>query len=482
MDTQMLEQLLTADPERLGAVARIMETRNPQMVSVQRQQLAASGLSQNLLYGQGGLFTMCADNAIINAALNDSGLAQHIPWRPTSAEVRRQPLLTHVGLPQDADTDLDQPENQCADPPLSTHRTCEIEWCLGRIRHRSPVYDRLDVGLRWCDQQPTYRLFGAVEVAGEVIAPQGSVINNDAEWGAVDAATAVRQTLGRWMYTGNVATNANMFDGLQVLINTGYTDLKSHLACTAVDPEVKRYCHVIGAAGAPNIYAYLDAIVGRILLRAQGGGFARPRASDMLMVMPTIILDRLYEYWACVMGPCSTMLGAEATTQAQQVDAAWARSTADDLRKRGVLRVRGMDIPVVADDFQPLTEEADGYYADIYILTLQLGGKPVVFGEWQDFTKNVGDAITGYTQELYGGRPTDGGRFYVWQERTNTCFDTRVALKPRLVVLAPQVQGRLTHVGVEPLQEPVAPPPSPYAFYTGSSIAWDYTTTCLTQD
>jgi hypothetical protein len=481
MDEQMLQQLLAVDRERLEAVARIFESRNPRFTTVQRQQLAASGLSQTLLYGQGGLFTMCASDTLINASLNDSGLASVIPWRPTSAEVRRQPLLTHIGVGSDYDPDEDQPEDQCEDPPATTYATCEIEWCLGRIRHRSPNYDRLDQGLRWCDRQPVYRLHGDVTVGGEVVAPSGTMIQNDAEWGAVTAAVGVRQTLGRWLYTGNVATNANMFDGLEVLVNTGYSDLKSHEDCTAVDPEVKTYCSPIGAAGAPNIYAYLDAIVTRILQRATMGGFERPRAQDMLLVAPSGIVERLYEYWACVLGPCSTMAGTTVATSPQNIDAAWARQTADDLRNRGVLRIHGMDIPVLMDDYQPLVEEDDGYYADIYILTMQLGGMPVVFGEYQDFTANVGDAITGYSQELYGGRPTDGGRFYVWQERTNTCFDTRVALKPRLVILAPQVQGRLTHVGYEPLQEPIAPPPSPYAYYDGSTIAWDYSTTCLEQ-
>ena len=56
-----------------------------------------------------------------------------------------------------------------------------------------------------------------------------------------------------------------------------------------------------------------------------------------------------------------------------------------------------------------------------------------------------------------------------------------MALKPRLVILAPFVQGRLTHVGAEPLQEPIAPPPSVYMVDGGSSIAWDYVTTCLEQ-
>lgn len=472
------------DPKALELLVKLAESgqaehiagifKQNQELAVRNRQITAASLSGTLLYGQGGLFTMCADDSLINASLSDQGLAAAIPWLPTQATVRRQALLTHVGLLEDDTEVLDQ----CEDPESAYYRTCEVEWCLGRIRRKSEPYDRLDLGMRWCENQPMYRLFGSITVGGEVVAPMGTMIGNDAEWGAVTAAAAIRQRLGNWLYTGNRALNVNMFDGLSVLVNTGYTDLKTTQPCEAVDSDVKTYGYCIGASNAPNIYNYLDAIVTRIIQRATGAGFDPPRATDMLIVAPSPHINALYEYWACVLGPCGTM--PTGSTGQQTTDAAWARAEADRLRTAGVLRIHGMDIPVLADDYQPLIEgDPNEYWADIYVLTLSLGGRPIVFGEYQDFSKGVGDAITGYSQELYGGRVTDGGRFYVWQERTNTCFDTRVALKPRLIILAPFVQGRLGDVCASTLQEPVAPPPSPYAFTGGSSVSWDYLTTCL---
>ena len=112
--------------------------------------------------------------------------------------------------------------------------------------------------------------------------------------------------------------------------------------------------------------------------------------------------------------------------------------------------------------------------ADIYVLTMQVGGLPIIRGEYQDFRKGVGDALTGWTTELVGGRPVDDGRFYVWQERRNTCFDTRVALKPRLVILLPFLQGRVTNVCCKSLQAPLSPYPgdSPYYPDGGAYEAW----------
>ena len=79
MNQQTLDQLVRlAETGEAANIAKIFQGAQNFAV-VNRQQLAASGLSQTLLYGQGGLFTMCADDTIINASLNDAGIAAAIP-------------------------------------------------------------------------------------------------------------------------------------------------------------------------------------------------------------------------------------------------------------------------------------------------------------------------------------------------------------------------------------------------------------------
>jgi hypothetical protein len=429
-----------------GQGGALLDMVEDEMVTRQKQ------LSSTLLYGSGGLFSVCADDTLINASVNDDGFCSVIPWLPTIAQTRRQPAITALGNLAGGT----QPADQCADPPGSDWRGAEIEWCLGRLRWHSPEYDRLDLGTRWCDKVPIFRQFGAVTLGGQVIVPQGTRIQNDAEWGAVTAAVAIRQELGRWAYVGNPASNTNMFRGLQLLINTGYTDLAAGVAAPALDSKIENYGgDCIGDPDATrSIYQYFDAVVQRIIQRARQAGLGRPRPEDMRIVVRTEVAEALYEYWACNMGACSTGFGTTAIggglTQVQFVSADWARSTADDLRRRSVLRIHGMDIPLITDDYMPFTTgtviNAGKRYSDAYILTLQISGMPLVFGEFQDFRAGVGDAITGFTEELYGAKVTDGGRFYVWQERTNTCFDTRIALKPRIIVAAPFLQGRITNI------------------------------------
>lgn len=437
-------------------------------------------LTETLLYGGGGMFSVCAPDALINASLNDDGFASAIPWMPTTDDVRRQAAITSIG-------DLaggSQPADQCADPPGSNWKGCELEWCLGRIRAKSPEYDRLDLGTRWCNKFPVYRMFGAISIGGQQVVARGSRIQNDAEWGAVAAAIHIRQTLGRWLYTGNPASNPNMFRGLQLLINTGYVDFRTHITCGALDSKVENYENdCIGDPDSTkNIVNYLEAVVQRIVQRARDAGLGMPRAQDFVLLMRTEMAEALYTHYACNIGPCGTgsgaalMTGATTPSQIQIVSADWARSTAESMRNRNVLRVYGMDLPVVTDDYMPFTTLSGGRrVSDIYILLRQISGMPILFGEYQNFNAGVGDAMTGFTSELYGGRVVDGGRFYVWQDRTNTCFDTRVAVKPRLIAAAPFLQGRITNVCAEPLNPPLSaypPDGTPYYPDGGTYEAW----------
>lgn len=437
-------------------------------------------LSNNLLYGGGGLFSLCADENLINASVNDDGIVAALPWKPTTMDVRRQALITAMGhLAGGA-----QPENQCGDPPVSDWRGCEYEWCLGRIRGRSPAYDRTDLGTRWCEAYPIFRSYGSITLGGETILPSGTQIENDAEWGAVMAAVQVKQILGRWMYTGNRQTNRHMFDGLQVLINTGYTDVHSKIACTAADSKVEDYeSDCIGdPTSTKSIYAYLDAVVQRIIQRARQAGLSQPRPQDMMILCRTEVAEALYEYLVCNMGACATGYGAQPfgvnqmPTQVQVVTADYARQQADNMRRGSFVRIHGMDIPVVTDDYMPFVNgDNDARISNIYVLTLQCGGLPLVYGEYQDFRAGVGDSASGMYEELYGARVTDEGRFYVWQERTNTCFDMRLSLKPRLVVAAPFLQGRIMNVCAQPLNPPLSsypPDGSPYYPDGGAYESW----------
>jgi len=476
LDPKSLEVLerLVANP-RTPQVFRMLERLNAGQKKIYAGAKVSTGgsavLTSNLLYQGGGIFDVCTDDTLINASLQGVGLMSVMPFVPATEEMKHVGAITSLG---GSETEVEQPADQCADPPSAGFKGAEMVYCFGRIRTKSPEYDLADSGLPWCQAQPRFRMFGDVTVGGEVVYPSGSIIDNDPEWGAVQAAVYARQILGRWIWTGNPLTNPNMFKGLQLLVNTGYVDARTGLPADGLDSDVKDFGNecVNDPNATKNIYEYISAVVERIKMRSMGAGLGMPQPSDMAIVAPSWLLSCLYDYWACMSGPCNV------SAQGARIDQMAAREAAEAYRAGSYLPVNGWNIPTIADDFQPFTPLADGWSADIYILTFQVGGMPVLFGEYQDFNATSFSVLRslGIDPSSMTFSVSDGGRFLLWQERKNTCFDVRMVMKPRIVCLAPFLQGRIANVCCQPLQAPQSPVPWDYPWHPdgGVSTGWHY--------
>ena len=170
-------------------------------------------LSANLLYGNGGLFNPCVPEALINASTQGHGVAEWLRWTGTVTEYRYQGLITEIRQLNEPDL-----EDLCADPPVPKFGGCTIVLCLGRLVKGSQQYDLFKAGTKYCDASPRYRFRGAVtDQFGNVIFPMDSPINNDAEWGAVQAATILDGDLCQMMWVGdpaNVSLSPEEFKGL----------------------------------------------------------------------------------------------------------------------------------------------------------------------------------------------------------------------------------------------------------------------------
>ena len=82
---------------------------------------------------------------------------------------------------------------------------------------------------------------------------------------------------------------------------------------------------------------------------------------------------------------------------------------------------------------------------------------PILFGEYQDLNATSGAVLASLMNFNLGTKYkiTDGGRFLTWSETKNSCFDVRVGWRGRVVLLAPQLQGRIDNVCWEPVQHSV---------------------------
>jgi len=260
----------------------------------------------------------------------------------------------------------------------------------------------------------------------------------------------LRRRIGELVWTGNPVNNLAgyvEFPGFDRLINTGYQDTFTGIVCPALDSVLVNYGgNVVGAAGSPSIVAYLSHVVRRIWYRMDTGGFARDTAR-MFVVMHPSIADCVWDAYACEYGiNCAT--GATVRNEALEV-----AKLRDDMRNNSYVMVDGVKIPVVLDNgidtsFKYVGDDS-GICADMYVITTDLNGKTITWGEYQDFNVTGGKDLAWFKGN-FGAAPvavTDGGRYAIAPVVTGGfCYDVRLLTKPRLIAIMPQMLGRIQNV------------------------------------
>lgn len=415
-------------------------------------------------YGQQGLFGYQESDVLINASVNDIGIGGWLNWYGSIYRNREQGLLTQMSKKEDITQ-----TTPCSECPSYDFKGCTMSWCFGRICADTPELLADDMGVRPSVQYPIRRWYGGVPGGG----PQGSVIGRDDEWAMVMAAHALRGHQAQMMWPGNPVNNSAgggyaEFKGLDLLVNTGYVDVWTGVTCNAADSEVKAFNRQL-LCNASNtnvwtIYQYMVSMYRTIQYRAMTGLGSPINPMDMVWVSAPEIIDCIVDCLACTYYPCVTGAGLHVDTELV-IDAARAAEFRDRMYAGQVFHIDGVDIPWIKDPF--VTKETglrfgDETCADLFLLTRRHGPMELTFGEYQDMNQAP--------DETMFGRPTngnlfttDGGRFLGVVEWLKWCTQASLLLKPRVITLAPWLNGRLTDVCCRsPQHYPSPEPASPY--------------------
>lgn len=437
------------------------------LLSFQAGEKAATGVPiVPPFYGQQGLFSYLADDVIINASVNDVGIASWLNWYPSIYRNREQALLSQIS--KKAGATQDGPCDTC---PSYEFKGCEMSFCFGRFCRETPEFLADDMGVLPSVQYPIRRWYGAVPGGG----PTGSVIGRDDEWAMVMAGFALRQTLAQMMWPGSPGNNSALggyreFKGLEMLINTGYVDVQTGALCDAADSDVKSFNRQIVCDSASTnpytIYQYMVMMYRIIQYRANTGLGSYINPADMLWVSVPEVIDGIIDCLACTYYPC---LAGAGSTQLQ-ISADRAATFRDDMVKRQVFHVDGVDIPWMKDPF--MTSETglafgDETCADLFLLTRRHGPMEVLFGEYQDMIKAPDQKMFNLPNPEAALFTTDGGRFLATVERIKWCYTASLLLKPRVITLAPWLNARLTDVCVRSPQHYPSPVPTSTYFVDG---------------
>lgn len=421
------------------------------------EKIAAAGTATiaplSLIYGF-GMFSYCGGNELLSTLITDDHLSTWLGMDGSVIDPEIAKIIGWVGPSgtSDGTPDWDR-TGECEDCPQVEHGKCELITCFGEICHSGLDLKLTQVGLRGCDVEPIYRIRGPMA---------NTRIDNDREWQLALAGQVAKQNFERVMIIGNNTVTSWHFDGLQQLINTPIYDARTGLRCEDVEPEIYAWG---SSAMSANICDVVSALVRKLRWRGSFlGGIAQP---DMALVMTRLMRDALIDYTACGCGPCSGTTGF-------QIDALEARRERARLATggtfgEGIFEVDGVPVSIVTNDWIPQTSTAPYFCSDIYVLTRRVGGLRVFYGQFQDFAKT----LKGVPVEnlVFGARVTDGGRFLSYSKSVNECFNETVLFKPRLKLIAPWLQGRITNVCAPFDLPPQLPIPGDTYFFAGATPA-----------
>jgi hypothetical protein len=428
-------------------------------------------------HGPGGLFSSPALERPIYSAmvLPSAGLASMLPAFPSNSTNPLYGIFTGVTA-----TSGSEPEGVCDDPPTAgLSKLCMHQFVFGRYSRQTRVFDIDRVG-RVTDRgehldfqfygNPTEGLGGN---SGPFLptlpgpAAIGNAANNEIAKALFEVGVAWSRDFARQTYSGNPTNNTagggyKEFYGLDSLINTGYRDAETGVACPAADSLVMSFANQNISTGGATVaaaivkqmtwmYRLVQNIAGRANLMPARWAFAMPFSLFYEIVNIWPVTYSTYRTAAITPTGATTFVSADVELRMRD------EMLGDMTNRTGqYLLIDGQKVPVVIDDAISETELTSGQFsADIYLVPLTvLGGRPVTY--WEYFNYNMAGGPLEMARAIAPDGSyytTDNGRF-MWHKKPPTlwCVQAVAKMEPRLLLLTPYIAARLTDVRYTPLQ------------------------------
>lgn len=457
------------------------------------KELAKAMLAQNMTatttkaatatygHGRGGLFSGTGrERPIFSAmALPANGLQAMLPVRKTDTTDPLYDILTGVTA-----TTGSEPSDVCGTfPAAGLAKLCTHSFVLGLQGRSTKVYDLTRIGERqnrgeFLDYQFYGDPFTNVGGANPNVPTMGSmfgnnVANTEEAKALFELAVAWSRDFSRDFYTGSPANNDGAhkyFYGLDYLINVGYRDAETGVACIAADSKlIDFHSNQVANSAADlvrnvtGLYVYLQHLAVQV-------GLAPVK---WVISMPWAMFYEITEVWPCAY---QTYRCQTEGTSTQFVDSTKLTEMRDkmrgdmDARTGQYLLINGQPVPVVLEDSITETVGANGVRtSQMYFVPLTvLGGTPVTYMEYFDFSApNAGEKFArdrGFTNF----KTSDDGRFFwVAQPSTGYCVSVQAVTRTRVLLLTPHLAGRVFNISYAPLIAQRSPFPGDTYFYNG---------------
>jgi len=421
-------------------------------------------------HGPGGLLSAPGlSKDIINAMIMPHmGLQSRLPSYPSNEANPLYAILTGVTA-----TTGNEPTGVCDDPPVAgLAKLCEQSYVFGRQSRQTRVFELDRLGLttnrgEYYDFNLVGNPFTGAGPNDQIPSVPGgaaaSNINEEVGKQMFELAVAWGRDFGPRLYTGNPTNNTagggdKYYRGFDALINTGYRDAETGVACAAADSLVWNFASSnVSTASMTNFVRTVTSIARRLKLNARGMGL---NPVKWVIAMRETLFYEITEGWPCnyMTYRCSNVFSAGQPQQTSTAELMAMRTEMRgnmDARTGQFLWIDGERWEVVFDDFIPETALANGAFnSAIYFVPLTVvGGRRVSYMEYVNY-----DMTGGFLDGARAFAPdgsyftTDGGRF-AWHKKppTNFCVQALVKSEPRLILRTPMIAARITNVAYTPL-------------------------------
>lgn len=435
----------------------------------------------NYMHGPGGIFGVSGlERDLISTRVHPQGLVGILN---ALGSIRMNPLYPYLTGFQ-ANTG-DQPTTACADcetagPTKSCIQTAQFgRYCfmtkeleLNRIGQQTNRGEFMDLRLV---NDPLLQNMGGLLDMNIDGAPD---LVRETLMAMVEVGVSFQNLLTVQLYQGNPTNNLGTgyaeFPGLDILIGTNKVDAITNTECPSLDSDIKDFNYGLVCEATPDI---VEAVT--YMARILKSNSRRMKFEPTQWVI-TMREELFYELTSC--WPCSYLTYRctfrDNANERLNVDARDAVEFRDAMRAGSYLLIDGIRWPVIVDDGIDEETDADSaliqagqFASDIYFIPLAVrGGFATTYMEYLDYNRGamIGARDGRYVDEFW----TDGGRF-LWHKKppVNWCVQWLAKIEPRVILLTPQLAGRIQNVRYAPLQHTRQPFPADPYFIDGGETS-----------
>ena len=363
-----------------------------------------------------------------------------------------------------------EPSGVCDDPPVAgLMKLCTHAFVWGRFSRMTPVMD-IDRAGRFINRSD----FNDLQLVGDPLGPlaQAGIVpqingnpalalRDETQKKLFELAVAWGRDFASILYDGSPTNNTANGGykepyGLDILINDGYRDAETGVACPAADSIIRSF-------GSLNINDNGFDIVNEITYIYRNLQYNATRMGlspvTWTLSMPWGLFYELTAVWPCAYSTyrCTTL----GENNRGVIDIMDQNRMRDDMRgdvftQTGqYLLIDGQRVPVVLDDGIAETNlPGSSFSSGIYFVPLRvLGNRPATFIEYVNYDGPMGAMEMARELAPAGSYYTTNGGRFLWHNKppTNFCVQKLAKTEWRVILETPQIAARLTDIVYTPL-------------------------------